>query len=91
MIGWAVLALLLIGATAVVVGVVCGAVAGGRALYRFLFPPPRVRLVRVVPAPLRFVWLVCHTPLCGHLQTEHYPAGPGRVACNGCGTVRPRP
>ncbi|WP_435969335.1 hypothetical protein [Streptomyces sp. Qhu_M48] len=87
----AVLGLLLLGAATVVVGAVCITVAGGRAAHRFFFPRPRVRLHRVVPAPLQYVWVVCHTPRCAHLETQHYPAGPGYVACHGCGTVRPRP
>ncbi|MFG2899550.1 hypothetical protein ACGFZH_21015 [Streptomyces zaomyceticus] len=87
----AVLGLLFLGAATVLVGTVCVTVAGGRALRRFFFPRPRVRLVRVVPAPRRYVWVACDTPRCGHLQTPHYPAGPGRVECNHCGTIRPRP
>lgn len=86
-----VLGLLLLGTSTVVVGIVCLTAAGGRALHRFLFPRPRVRLVRVVPAPRRYVWVACDTPRCGHLETPHYPAGPGRVECNHCGIVRPRP
>lgn len=87
----AALVLLILGTSTAVVGLVCVAAAGGRAVHRFLFPRPRVRLVRVVPTPLRYVWLACDTPRCGHLETQHYPAGPGRVSCHGCGTVRQRP
>ncbi|MFE6816038.1 hypothetical protein [Streptomyces sp. NPDC057677] len=87
----AVLVLLLLGAATAAVGVGCLTVAGARALHRFFFPRPRVRLHRVVPAPRRYVWVACDTPRCGHLQTPHYPAGPGQVQCNHCSTVRPRP
>ncbi|RSS51390.1 hypothetical protein [Streptomyces sp. WAC01280] len=86
-----VLVLLLLGTSTALVGAVCVATVGARAVRRFFFPAPRVRLVRVVPAPLRYVWVTCDTARCAHLQTRHYPAGPGLVACHDCGTVRPRP
>ncbi|MFJ4907698.1 hypothetical protein ACIQCR_24715 [Streptomyces sp. NPDC093249] len=88
----AVLVLLVLGAATAAVGVVCAAVAGARALRRVVRPVPRRR--GAAPAalvPQRYVWLACHTPRCGHLETEHYPAGPGRVVCHRCGTVRFRP
>jgi hypothetical protein len=87
--GLAVLALLLTGAATVVVGAVCGTLAAGRALHRLLWPRPLP--AAVVPTPRRYAWVACDTPRCGHLQTPHYPAGPGRVQCNHCGTVRPSP
>ncbi|MYV64457.1 hypothetical protein GT043_00435 [Streptomyces sp. SID2131] len=85
------LGLLLLGASTAALGIACATAAAARAVHRFFRPAPRVRLHRVVPAPLRYVWITCDTPKCGHLQTRHYPAGPGRAACHGCDTVRPRP
>ncbi|MFE9737313.1 hypothetical protein [Streptomyces sp. NPDC006477] len=87
-----VLVLLLLGAATVLVGVLCLATAGLRGVHRFLHPKPRRRpSTPLVPVPRRYVWLACHTPRCGHLETPHYPAGPGRVACDHCGVVRPAP
>ncbi|MFJ3786961.1 hypothetical protein [Streptomyces sp. NPDC090093] len=86
-----VVVLLVLGASTAALGLACATTAGVRAVRRFVRPAPRVRLHRVVPTPLRYVWITCDAPRCGHLQTEHYPAGPGWVSCHGCGTVRPRP
>ncbi|MFE2556646.1 hypothetical protein ACFXGT_11510 [Streptomyces sp. NPDC059352] len=88
----AVLVLLLLGAATVIVGVLCLTTAGLRGAHRLLHPKPRRRLpAPALPVQRRYVWVACDTPRCGHLQTPHYPAGPGRVECNHCGTVRPRP
>ena len=85
----AVLALLLTGAATVVVGATCAVIAGGRWLRRLLFPRPLP--APFVPRPRLYVWLACDTPRCGHLQTPHYPAGPGLVRCNACDVTRPQP
>ncbi|MBD0707369.1 MULTISPECIES: hypothetical protein [unclassified Streptomyces] len=88
----AVIALLVLGAATAAVGAVCVAAAAARAVRRLIRPGPRRRTPSpLLPVPQRYVWLACHTPRCGHLETEHYPAGPGRVVCHRCGTVRDRP
>lgn len=89
----AVLALLLTGVTTVLVGVSCAVIACGRWLSRLLIPRPRTApTAPVIPAQRRpHVWLACDTPRCGHLQTPHYPAGPGLLQCDGCGLFRPIP
>ncbi|MFB7031738.1 MULTISPECIES: hypothetical protein [unclassified Streptomyces] len=89
--GAVVAVLLVLGASTAALGLACATTAAAHAVRRFVRPAPRVRLHRVVPTPLRYVWITCDTPKCGHLQTQHYPAGPGRVVCHGCNTVRPRP
>lgn len=86
----ALLVLLALGAATVTVGIVCAVLAAGRALRRLLSPRPQPAAA-VVPAPRRYVWLACHTPRCGHLETPHYPAGPGYVMCDHCGTHRRAP
>ncbi|BAU83318.1 hypothetical protein SLA_2391 [Streptomyces laurentii] len=85
----AVLVLLAVGAATVAVGIVCAVLAAGRALRHLVSPRPRP--AAELPAPRRCVWLACHTPRCGHMQTPHYPAGPGYVMCDRCGAHRRTP
>ncbi|MFE6379203.1 hypothetical protein [Streptomyces roseolus] len=93
-----ILALLGIGAVTVAVAVVCGAAAAahaaralaGASRRRPARPrPPAVLPVR--PALRSYVWVQCDTLRCGHLQTPHYPDGPGYVACRTCSARRPAP
>ncbi|MER8042731.1 hypothetical protein [Streptomyces sp. NPDC094032] len=83
------LGLLLLGAATLAAALVCATVAAGRALRRRPVPEPLP--AAELPAPRLFVWLACHTPRCGHLETAHYPAGPGYVMCDQCGTHRRAP
>ncbi|MFI9005081.1 hypothetical protein [Streptomyces sp. NPDC053541] len=86
----AVLVLLVLGAATVTVGIVCAMLAAGRVLRRLVAPRPQPPVA--IPAQRRgCVWLACHAPRCGHLQTPHYPAGPGYVMCDQCGTHRRAP
>ncbi|MFF9146349.1 hypothetical protein ACF1BN_15960 [Streptomyces sp. NPDC014861] len=93
-----VLVLLGIGAVTVTVAALCGAVAAARAAWALVGPsrrrpamprPPAV--VPELPTFRPYVWVQCDTPKCGHLQTPHYPAGPGYVACSNCSARRPAP
>ncbi|MFE6223306.1 hypothetical protein [Streptomyces sp. NPDC057854] len=92
-----VLGLLLVGAGTVAVAVVCATVTAARAVRalaglrrRPLRTGPRPAAA-LLPGVRPFVWLQCDAVRCAHLQTPHYPAGPGYVSCSGCGARRPSP
>ncbi|OII63798.1 hypothetical protein BJP40_02650 [Streptomyces sp. CC53] len=76
----------LLGAGALAVAAVC-LVLGAVRLGRVRRPrPPAV--VRPAVGVEGLAWVACHSPSCGHLQTQHLEVAPGRWECVGCGTVR---
>jgi hypothetical protein len=84
--GYAVLLLLALGLGTLLAGVLCLALAvvrGGRRLVGNLRDRAGQSAV-AAPASPPYVYLACHTTICGHMHTRHYPAGPGLLMCGGC-------
>ncbi|OKK06441.1 hypothetical protein AMK26_10510 [Streptomyces sp. CB03234] len=87
-IGYAALLIVVSGLGTLVMGVACvvlAVVRGGRRL----FGGRRARATQPeaatpTPAPVPYIYRACHTPVCGHMHTRHYPAGPGQWVCGGC-------
>ena len=92
----AVLGLVLIGASTVASALYCALIALARWLARAWRSRRQAPDAAVQAAPPSAVavlrlWLPCHRPRCGHLQTVHHMTVTGLARCSGCGAEQPLP